>query len=270
MAEHTEHLKILQEIPPWEWPEGSGEIFLEVLHDEQATESDQLIAAELAGEFSVINDELADALIDILHRSDKSEELRGTAAIALGPALEGVGLEGFDEDSDHPITEPTFITIQESLRTLYLDADHVPRDVRRRILEASVRAPQDWHRDAVRAAFSSDDEEWRLTAVFCMRFIPGFEEQILEALNSKNEEILREAVISAGEQVIDAAWPRVTALLDPSKTERSLLLAAIDAVASINPDLAPEVLNDLGGSEDDEIATAVYDALALQEAMRER
>jgi hypothetical protein len=39
--------------------EGTGEIFLSVLHDEQATECDQLIAAELAGEFSVINDELA-------------------------------------------------------------------------------------------------------------------------------------------------------------------------------------------------------------------
>ena len=188
MAEHTQHLKTLQEIPPWEWPEATGEIFLSVLHDEQATESDQLIAAEMAGEFSVINDELADALIAILRRSDKSEELRGKAAIALGPALEGFDLEGFDEDGDPPIAEPTFNTIQESLRTIYLDADHVPRDVRRRILEASVRAPQDWHRDAVRAAFSSDDEEWRLTAVFCMRYIDGFDERILEALSSKNEE----------------------------------------------------------------------------------
>jgi hypothetical protein len=134
---------------------------------------------------------------------------------------------------DFRITGPTFAMVQESLCALYLDADHVPKNVRRSILEASVRAPQDWHRDAVRAAFSTDDEEWRLTSV-------------------------------------DSAWPRVTALLDPSKTERSLLLAAIDAVASIRPDIAPEVLNDLGGSEDDEIATAVFDALALQEAMRER
>ena len=87
---------------------------------------------------------------------------------------------------------------------------------------------------------------------------------------AKTRRILREAVISAGEREIDAAWPRVTALLDPSKTEKSLLLAAIDAVASIRPHLAPRVLNDLGGSEDDEIATAVYDALAMQEAIRER
>jgi len=136
MAEHTEHLKFLQGIPPWEWPEGTREIFLSVLQDEQATDSDQLIAAELAGDFSIINDELADALIDIVQRSDKSEELRGTAAIALGPAL-----EGFDDEIDFRITGPTFATIQESLRTLYLDADHVPSDVRRRILEAPVRAP---------------------------------------------------------------------------------------------------------------------------------
>jgi hypothetical protein len=51
----------------------------------------------------------------------------------------------------------------------------VPTDVRRRILEASVRAPQDWHRDAIRAAYASDDDVWRLTAVFCMRSVRGFE-----------------------------------------------------------------------------------------------
>lgn len=43
---------------------------------------------------------------------------------------------------------------------------HVPKDVRRRIVEASVRAPQDWHdEDIVEAAYEamawdpSDDDE---------------------------------------------------------------------------------------------------------------
>jgi hypothetical protein len=52
------------------------------------------------------------------------------------------------------------------------------------VLEASVRAPQDWHLDAIREAYSSTDEAWSLTAVFCMRFVRGFNEQILEALES--------------------------------------------------------------------------------------
>jgi hypothetical protein len=49
--------------------------------------------------------------------------------------------------------------------------------VRRRVLEASVRAPQDWHQEAIREAYSSGDESWRLTAVFCMRFVRGFKDQ---------------------------------------------------------------------------------------------
>ena len=56
----------------------------------------------------------------------------------------------------------------------FMDGD-IPKDVRREILEASVRAPQDWHQEAVRMAYSSDDESWRLTAVFCMCYIRGFE-----------------------------------------------------------------------------------------------
>ena len=42
------------------------------------------------------------------------------------------------------------------------------------------------------------DEAWRLTAVFCMRFIRGFEEQILEALKSQHPDIHHEAVLAAG------------------------------------------------------------------------
>ena len=108
----------------------------------------------------------------------------------------------------------------------------VPEDVRRRILEASVRAPQDWHQDAIRAAYASDDDAWRLTAVFCMRFVRGFDEQILEALDSENPDIHYEAVCAAGSWEVDAAWPHITALVTSRKTEKSLLLAAIEAVAA--------------------------------------
>ena len=39
----------------------------------------------------------------------------------------------------------------------------IPKQVRRRILEASVRAPEDWHQNAIRAAYSSGDKDWMLT-----------------------------------------------------------------------------------------------------------
>jgi hypothetical protein len=158
--------------------------------------------------------------------------------------LEHADTEAFEDAEDLPISERTFHRIQEALCTLYMDAS-VPTDVRRRILEASVRAPQDWHRDAIRAAYSSDDDVWRLTAVFCMRSVRGFDAQILEALDSANPDIHYDAVIAAGNWEVDAAWAHVAALVTSRKTDKSLLLAAIDAVASIRPHDAPERPADL-------------------------
>src|SRR6266481_2795514 len=180
-------------------------MLLDILRTDRPSESDLLLATELAGNFTLINDELVDALLSILRSGDKSEKVRGRAAISLGPVLEHADTEGFEDADDLPIAERTFHRIQESLRKLYMDTN-VPKDVRRRILEASVRAPQDWHHDAIRAAYSSDDEAWRLTAVFCMRFVRGFDEQILESLDSKNPDIHCEAVLAAGNWGVDAAW----------------------------------------------------------------
>lgn len=183
-------LKALRKTPPWEWPENTGRMLIDVLRDRGAAGPDRLLAAELAGDFTVIGDELANVLVSILRSADESEMLRGKAAISLGPVLEQADTEGFDEPDEVPITERTFHEIQESLRKLFRDAG-VPKDVRRRILEASVRAPQEWHGDAIRGAYASTDEDWKLTAVFCMRFVRGFEREILAALGSDNSDPLR-------------------------------------------------------------------------------
>ncbi len=221
-------LKTLKDTPPWEWPEGAGKMFLGILRDGQADESDRLLAMELAGDFIVINDVLVDALLSILRSGVESEELRCQAVISLGPALEHADTDEFEDPDDVPITEQTFHGTKDTLRKLYMDGD-VPKNVRRRILEASVRAPQDWHRDAVRAAYSSDDEDWKLTAVFSMCFIRGFDDQILEALESADPDIHYQAVCAAGNWEVDAAWAHITALVTSKETEKPLLLAAIDA-----------------------------------------
>src|SRR6266542_5425799 len=259
-------VKVLRDIPPWEWPEGAGKMFLDILRGGQAAEADRLLAAELAGDFTVINDELADALLSILRSGDESEALRGQAAISLGPMLEQADMDGFEEADGVPIAERTFHRIQESLRKLYMDAG-VPKDVRRQILEGSVRAPQDWHREAVRAAYGSDDEAWRLTAVFCMRFVRGFDAQILEALESRNADVHYEAVCAAGAWEVDAAWPHITGLVTSGQTDKPLLLAAIEAVARIRPDEAAEVLDDLTDSDDEDIVEAVLEATAMAEGL---
>jgi hypothetical protein len=262
-------VKTLKDTPPWDWPEGAGRMFLDLLRDDQAPESDRFLAAELAGDFTVINDELVDALLAILRSGAQSETLRGKAAISLGPVLEHADTQGFEDPDEVPITERTFHTIQQSLRTLYTDAG-VPKEARRRILEASVRAPQGWHQDAVHAAYGSGDEAWRLTAVFCMRYVRGFERQILEALDSQSADVHYEAVCAAGNWGVDAAWPHIAALVTSKRTDKPLLLAAIAAVASIRPQEAPEILGNLTDSDDEDLVEAVYEAVAMAEGLSDK
>jgi hypothetical protein len=257
------NLRTLKDIPPWDWPERTGKMLLDILRNDRSSESDLLLATDLAGNFTVIDDELVAALLSILRSGGKSKTVRAQAAISLGPVLEHADMHGLDDDAV-PIAESTFRRIHESLRKLYMDAD-VPKEVRRRILEVSVRAPQEWHQDAVRAAYSSDDEAWKLTAVFCMRFVRGFNDQILEALKSENPDIFYEAVLAAGNWGVDAAWPHVLALVTSGETDKALLLAAIDAVAGIRPREATEVLADLADSDDEDIVIAVCDAMAMAE-----
>ena len=259
-------LKTLYDTPHWDWPEGTAKMFLGILRDDQADESERLLAAELAGDSTVINDNLADALLSILRNGDESEELRGKAVISLGPALEYAYMDWFEDPDEVPISEETFRGIQESLRGLYMDAD-VPKEVRRRILEASVRAPQDWHQDAIRAAYSSGDADWKLTAVFCMRFVRGFNDQILEALETENQDIHYEAVCAAGNWEVDAAWSHIASLVTTKETDKHLLLAAIDAVAGIRPQEAAEILIDLADSDDEDIVEATYEAMAIAEGL---
>jgi HEAT repeat protein len=261
-------LKTFIDTPPWEWSEDAAKIFLKALRDDQADESERLLAAELAGDSTVINDELAGELLTIVSDDKNSDSLRGRAAISLGPALEYAFIDGFDDPTDVPISENKFHQIQESFLNLYMDTN-VPKEVRRRVLEASVRAPQGWHPDAIREAYASADESWRLTAVFCMRFVRDFDEQILEALDTENQDIHYEAVCAAGNWEVDAAWPHIAALITAENTEKFLLLAAIEAVASIRPQEAEEILIDLIESEDEDIAEATSEALAMAGAFFE-
>jgi hypothetical protein len=257
-------LKNLLDTPPWDWPRDAGRLFLKILIDRQANESDRLVAATLAGDFTVINDDLADALLAVVGSADEPERLRARAAISLGPVLEHADTSGFEDPDDVPITERRFRDIQASLQKLYLDSS-TPKEVRRRILEASVRAPETWHTDAIGNAYSRGDKEWMLTAVFAMRWVGGFDNQILAALKSADSEIHYEAVNAAGEWELDAAWSHIVQLVNDTHTPRPLLLAAIGAAGSIRPAEARTVLAELAGSDDEEIAEAAEEAISMSE-----
>jgi HEAT repeat protein len=255
-------LKDFLEIAPWDWPKDAGKTFQNALTNKSVKESDRLIAAELAGDLVVLNDRLADALMAVVGDSDESEKLRATAAIAMGPVLEQSDTDGFDDPEDIPISERTFRNIQDLFRNLYAD-DTVPKEVRRRILEASVRATEDWQKEAIADAYSTGDREWMLTAVFCMAYVRGFDDQILEALRSTDPEIHYQAVIASGNWELDASWPHIVTLLDDERTEKPLRIAAIGAIGSIRPLEAREILVDLSDSEDEEIAEAAEEALLM-------
>jgi len=258
-------LKTLVDTPPWDWPRDAGRTFQKILIDRRANESDRLVAAELAGELTVINDDLAHTLLTVVCSADEPDQLRARAAISLGPVLEQADIAGFEDPDDVPITERTFRNILDSMEKLYLD-NSIPKEVRRRILEASVRAPETWHQDAIRNAYSSGDKEWMLTAVFSMRWVRGFDDQILLSLKSVDPEIHYEAVNAAGNWELDAAWSHIVELVNDAHTPKPLLLAAIGAVSSIRPAEAREILVDLGDSDDEEIAEAANEAMVEAEA----
>ena len=64
---------------------------------------------------------------------------------------------------------------------------------------------------------------------------------------------------------MDAAWPHVADLVAAETTDKRLLLAAIEAVASIRPPAAAGILAELADSDDEDVVEAVHEALAMAE-----
>jgi len=271
-------LNEIAETPPWEWPEEVSEVLGDVLSDGEADLDERLLAADLSGEFSALTDDLVDVLLTVVGSPEEPEELRSRAAIALGPLLaygaeegfEGMEIAGVPVEPDTDINEESYHRACETLRRLFHDAS-VPEDVRRSVLEATVRSPEDWHQSAVRGAFHSGDRAWRLTGAFCMRYVKGFDEEIVQALDSGDKEILFHAVRAAGNWEVDAAWSRVVSFVETadSDSDRDLLLAAIEAVADIRPEEAPGVLGELLEHEDEDVVDAAFEAIHMADGYPE-
>ena len=221
----------------------------------------------------IVDDALARELLRFARDPARGEEERGQALIVLGPALE----ECHDEESpdgaleaappggegwwDLPLSDGGYREVAEELRRIYLDGG-MPKLVRRRALEAAVRAPRDWHREAAATAWRSGDPEWRVTAVFAMGHLPGFEGEIDEAFRGEDPVVRQEAMLAAGRSpagkdlggsILDVAADRKA-----SAEER---LTAIEALAELQPDGAFEVLDELRDDPDPEIAAAAEAAL---------
>ena len=258
--------------PSWDWPPDVDAEILAVLNDRRSLQSERVLAAELAGDPVVMNDAVAENLIRILESDEEPESLRSQAAISFGPLLEESEIQEYEEDNPLTVSPGTLERAKRTLRTCVQDST-APKLLRRRALEAAVRSDAPWHGKAVRAAYRNSDPEWKLTALFCMRYVPGFGPQIIETLESGDPDLLHEAVGAAGDQGLNDAWPHIRALVDagaagaeilPEDPEgsRSLLVTAMHAVAAIRPQDAAGALQDIVDSEDEELSEAALDALA--------
>jgi hypothetical protein len=255
------NLKKLKNAPPWDWPADASDIVISALSNRKASKADRLLAADLAGEYVILSEDIFDALITVVCSHEESAELRSTAAIALGPGLEDSFDGDYEDTEDPPALSKSFVQkIQKMLRNIYMDAE-APKSVRRSVLEASIRDPLEWHASAVKSAYACDDEEWKLTAVFCMNYLKGFEGQILESLTSSNPHIRYHAVNAAGNWEIDAAWPYIVQLVTSDNVDKSLRIAAIKAAASIRPHES-DILEPLVDSDDEDISETAMEALA--------
>ena len=271
-------MRDLAEIQPWDWPQTASVLILEMLRNGEAPSDERQLAVELAGDLVVMNDDLATELLRILEDPSEPDSLRGQAAISFGAVLEEVGsMEGgvFDEWDVPAVTAPVFERARAALRGAYQNLGY-PKEVRRGALEASARAPEPWHADAVRAAYGEEDPEWKLTSVFCMRFVPGFEAEIVEALESDDPMTLFQAVEASRDQAVPQAWPRIRELAQTAASGippipqhpglgRSLVMAAMHAVAMIRPDKAEEMLGPFIDSDDEDLAEAAMGALDVAE-----
>ncbi len=229
-------------------------------------------AVALAEASPMVDDELARELLRFARDPERGEVERGDALIALGPALETCSYDETDDGGlpdaapeeedwwDLPLSSAVYREATEALRRLYLDAS-VPKLVRRRALEAAVRAPRDWHRDAAGSAWRSDDPEWRLTAVFAMGHLPGFAAEIEQALDDQDLPIAREAFLAAGRAGIEGLAERLMDVAADRHADHELRLAAIEGLGELGPETAVEILEDLSLDSDREIADAAEEAL---------
>jgi len=254
----NQDVKTLGELPFWEWPPDGIEIVERALAS--ADPDDRLAATELS--HVLMDDALADTMLRMI-TEDPSVEVRAAAATALGPALEEADIYEIDADTDCALSREAFERVRRALKRLYHDARE-PDLVRRRVLEASVRSRMSWHAGAVRGAWLSDSDAWRTTAVFCMGFVPDFEDTILEALESDDPALRFEAVRAAGLREIERAGKRIVAILRNEDEDNDVKLVGIEALPRIDPSLALRVLPPFARSTDPELAELAE--LALREA----
>jgi hypothetical protein len=238
-------------------------------HDEEIeelTDPDPEVRQDAYEEVTLeMDDDLAHAIVEIA-AGDLSDAIRADAIVSLGPLIEECGMDydetlGFEwaPELGPPVSRQTFQFVVKRIRAIYED-ETAPKLLRRRAFEVLVRDPQPWQSDEIRKHLASPDEDWRLTAIFGMGAVKGFEKELLDVVTNGEGIQLTEAVRSAGQMSVAGAAGPIRRLATSSKTERDLRLEAIAALPLVDAE-AFEILDELSRSKDREIAEAAQEAL---------
>ena len=243
---------ILELLETGECPRECRPALLEVL--EAGDPKMKLRALEFTPEL-IEGDRIALLHVDLVEDSEEETEVRARAAEALGPALERAGHAVRGEASEaSPLSREGYRSIQQRLESFYRSAS-APDCVRRRVLATSARAPEQWHRGAIRAAWNSDDPKWRRTAVSAMERLSGFREPLAEALRDDDPKVVCRALrAAAGRDDIPGATEIYIeyALDDTNRCE--CRIAAIEGLRLSPSKRALEALERLRHCPTDEIA----------------
>lgn len=202
--------------------------------------------------------DLIDAFIVILNR-DPASEARAAAATALGQYIYLSQMEEIGPALAHKV--------EEALLAVYDGTDTL--DIRRRALESLGFADQPEVTAAINQAYTSDDEQLQVSALFAMGRSLNRERwgrAVIENLERGTPRIRFEAARAAGELSLADAIPALGQLIrddDPEVKEISIW-----ALGEIGGDDARELLqNLLEDTDDEELAEIIDDALANTELM---
>jgi hypothetical protein len=238
-----------------EWSDETVELVLASLRSDDA--ADRKIAASLA--WRVAGHRVGRELLR-LFREDSDNEVRASAAIGMGPMLEEIDMMLGDDDDDEPIEEGLFEDVQRALREVHEDPRE-PELVRRRALEAAVRAPEAWMEGAAREALASADPLWRMTGVFAAGHVGGLDSAVVASLHDAEAGVRIEAVRAVANLGLEDAAGQIGEWATSDEVDRDLRLECIVALAELPGDDVAAILEAMSLDDDDEIAAFAQGAL---------
>lgn len=222
------------------------------LRDYLTSSDPEIVLSALQATWNYAKDEeLFDRVLNVA-RSHPDEELRGLANSALGAVMrEGLAFEPDLPEGWHisspGITSDFYREVRDHLLQR-VDALMESMEVRRRCLEAlGYLAYKPEIRAMILRYYHQAPNPWvRVSSVYAMglHHDPVFERLVLEELHSSNENVLLEAVHSAGGLELQAAQPRLRELAESQQAE--IRFEAIMALGiSANPNTLPDYLDTL-------------------------